>query len=152
MEGHYGSKDLFLDTIAQMGCNYEVTKKGYFRFNWQSGAFYVKASNDSPFITVWNLLWKKIDYNKDSYSKVSEVVNEINRTSAINIFYAMDEDDDFLTLHSKREILFVPTSMDIRSYLEIVLNEFIVVQYQFNAELLKLQYSESYTHIEIMSN
>jgi len=149
----YGTTNLFLETLTKMGCKYELSEGGFYHFCWHEGYFCAESNNNTPYVTVWDMLWKVFDYNhKSSYSRVTDTVNELNRASSVNVFYAIDEDDHSLSLHSKREFLFLPTSVDLTKYLADVLEEFIIVHLQFNAELQKLEHSDSFLTAEIMTN
>ena len=46
------TRDLFLETLAKIGCQYEIDEDGQIRFMWQGGHFAADANNDTKITSL----------------------------------------------------------------------------------------------------
>ena len=137
------TRDLFLDTLTKMGCQYEFDENERIGFQWQGGYFVANASNDNLFVTIWYFQWGEWElYDIDALSRVKRVINEANISYALNVVYSINEEGGNFYIHSNKNFLFIPQIPDIKGYLQAMLGEFFTVRRYVEKELDKLENQE----------
>ena len=137
------TRDLFLETLTKVGCQYEIDDEGRINFQWQGGYFSSHASNDSLFVTIWYFQWGEWDlYDIDMLSRVKRVINDANISYALNVVYSINEEGGNFYIHSNKSFLFIPQIPDIQGYLQAMLGEFFTVRRYVEKELDKLENQE----------
>lgn len=139
-----GTRDLFLETLTKMGCQYEIDEEdNQIRFMWQGGHFTADAQNDYAFVVVWYLYWDEYElYDIDSLSRVKRVINDANINYNINVIYSVNEAGSTFHVHSKKHFLFISQIPDIEGYLQSILGQFFQVRHFVDSELVKLKSEE----------
>lgn len=134
------TKELLLDVLKKIGCQYEIDEDDCINFMWQGGKFSVDADNDSAFIVVWFLFWD--DYElKDTelIKKVKQTINRVNTKRSISVIYSEWDEDGTLYVHSKKHMILVPEIPAVEEYFQYSLGEFFRVRQYFEMELEKLK-------------
>ena len=144
MEETKVTRDLFLDTLTKMGCQYEIDEEdNQIRFMWQGGHFTADAQNDCAFVVVWYLYWDEYElYDIDSLSRVKRVINDANINYNINVIYSVNEAGSTFHVHSKKHFLFINQIPDVEGYLQSILGQFFQVRRFVDSELVKLKSEE----------
>lgn len=136
-------RDLFLETLTALGCQYEVDEDDHINFQWQGGYFSAHASNESLFVTIWYFQWGEWElYDIDMLSRVKQVINNANINYSLNVVYSLNEEGGNFYIHSSKSFVFVPQLPDIKGYLQAMLGEFFVVRRYVEKELDKLENQE----------
>lgn len=136
-------RDLFLETLTALGCQYEVDEDDHINFQWQGGYFSTHASNESLFVTIWYFQWGEWElYDIDMLSRVKQVINNANINYSLNVVYSLNEEGGNFYIHSSKSFVFVPQLPDIKGYLQAMLGEFFVVRRYVEKELDKLENQE----------
>ena len=137
------TRDLFLETLTKMGCQYEIDDEDRINFQWQGGYFSAHASNDNLFVTIWYFQWGEWElYDIDMLSRVKRIINNANITYALNVVYSINEEGGNFYIHSNKSFLFIPQIPDIQGYLQAMLGEFFTVRRYVEKELDKLENQE----------
>ena len=55
-----GTRDLCLELLRQLNCEVRIEHDDIY-FTYQNEKFMIEASNDSAFITIWDLHWDMVD-------------------------------------------------------------------------------------------
>lgn len=143
MEPTIGTRDLFLETLTKIGCQYEVDEDDRICFMWQGGHFIADTTDDCPFVVVWYQFWAEYElYDIDTFSRVKRVINDTNINHNINVVYSVNEAGSTFHVHSKKHFLFVPQIPDTIEYLQAVLGQFFTVRRYMEIELDKLKTEE----------
>ena len=136
-------RDLFLETLTALGCQYEVDEDDHINFQWQGSYFSAHASNESLFVTIWYFQWGEWElYDIDMLSRVKQVINNANINYSLNVVYSLNEEGGNFYIHSSKSFVFVPQLPDIKGYLQAMLGEFFVVRRYVEKELDKLENQE----------
>lgn len=137
------SRDLLLETLTKIGCQYEFDEDDRIRFQWQGGYFVASASNENLFVTIWYFQWGEWElYDIDALSRVKRVINDANICYSLNVVYSINEEGGSFFIHSNKSFLFIPQIPDIKGYLEAMLGEFFIVRRYVEKELDKLENQE----------
>lgn len=137
------SRDLLLETLTKIGCQYEFDEDDRIRFQWQGGYFVASASNENLFVTIWYFQWGEWElYDIDMLSRVKRIINDANIYYALNVVYSINEAESCFYIHSNKNFLFIPQIPDIAGYLQAMLGEFFVVRRYVEKELDKLENQE----------
>lgn len=137
------TRDLFLETLAKIGCQYEIDEDGQIRFMWQGGHFAADAHNDCAFVVVWYLYWAEYElYDIDTLARVKRVINDANISYNINVMYSVDEAGSTFHVHSKKQFTLVPQMPCIEEYLQTILGMFFQVRHYIESELEKKKNGE----------
>ena len=144
MEETKGTRDLFLDILTKMGCQYEIDEEdNQIRFKWQGGNFTADAGNDCPFVVVWYLYWDEYElYDIDALSRVKRVINDANIRFNVNVVYSVDEAGSTFHVHSKKSFLFIRQIPDIEEYLQSILGQIFQVRHYVDSEIAKQESEE----------
>ena len=145
MEEKKGTRDLFLETLTKIGCQYEIAEgeEGEINFGYQGEYFVVTASNENRFVKIYDINWSNIElYDLNEFSRLKQVVNDSNLNNSVIAVYTIDEDGNSAYLHSKSTVLFIPEIPDIEDYLKLELNEFFRVHQFIRLGMAKLREQE----------
>ena len=145
MEERKGTRDLFLETLTKIGCQYEIEEEeeGDIHFGYQGEFFMVRASNNGRFIHIYDTHWGHVDLNDiDECMRLRKAINESNIRNGVTAIYTVDEERGYLNIHCKSVILFIPEIPDIGDYLRIELNDYFRVHETINVEMAKLRDAE----------
>ena len=140
---NYEARDLFFETLAKIGCTYEMDDHDRIEFHWQGGYFIAEVSNEAPFAIIWYTGWESIELSDvDALSRARKVINQANINYNMNVLYGINEEDGMFYLHTKKHFLFIRQIPNIDGYLSAVLNEFFVVRRYVEIEMDKLKNQE----------
>lgn len=139
-----GTRDLFLETLTKMGCQYEIDEEDdQISFMWQGGHFTADAENDSAFVVVWFLYWDEYElYDIDALSRVKRVINDANIRYSVNVVYSINEAGSTFHVHSKKHFLFISQIPDVEGYLQSILGQIFQVRHFVDSELVRLEGKE----------
>ena len=57
-----GTRDLCLELLRQLNCEVRIEHDDIY-FTYQNEKFMIEASNESAFITIWDLHWDRVIFN-----------------------------------------------------------------------------------------
>lgn len=145
MEETKGTRDLFLETLTKIGCQYETGdgEDDDINFGYQGEYFVVRASNNNRFIHIYDTHWGHVElYNIDEFSRLKKAINESNIKNSVTAVYTIDEAGSNVHVHCKSVILFTPEIPDIADYLRLELSEYFRVHETVNMEMAKQRDAE----------
>ena len=146
MENEKGTRDLFLETLTNIGCQYELAdEEGDDRifFAYQGEHFFVEARNNLRFIQIYDTHWGHIElYDVEEFARLKKAINGANLNNTVTTVYTIDEEAKTVDVHSKSTILFIPQIPDIGDYLRLELNEFFGAHRFVGNEMAKLREQE----------
>ena len=143
MEEKIGTRDLFLETLTRIGCQYEFGEGDDITFGYQGEHFIVRANNNNHFIHIYDTYWGHVElYNVEDLSRLKKAINESNLNNGVTAVYTVDEAGGTVDVHSKTVILFTQEIPAIDDYLRMELNEFFRVHETINIEMAKQREKE----------
>ena len=146
MENEKGSRDLFLETLTKIGCQYELDDEegsNHIFFDYQGEHFFVNANNDYRYIQIWDTHWGHVEmYNIDEFTRLKKAINGSNLNNSVTTVYTIDDDGKNVDVHCKSTILFVPQIPEIENYLRLELSEFFRAHQYISYEMAKLREKE----------
>jgi hypothetical protein len=140
MEEKKGTRDLFLETLTKIGCQYEIDEgeDDDIRFGYQGEYFVVRASNSNRFIHIYDTHWGHVElYDIDEFARLKKAINESNIKNSVTTVYTIDEVGSNVDVHCKSVILFTSEIPDIADYLRLELSEYFRVHETINIEMAK---------------
>ena len=140
MEERKGTRDLFLETLTKIGCQYEISEgeDGDIHFGYQGEYFVVRASNSNRFIHIYDTHWGHVElYDIDEFARLKKAINESNLRNSVTSVYTIDEAGNNVDVHCKSVILFTQEIPDIVDYLRLELSEYFRVHETINMEMAK---------------
>jgi len=146
MEEKKGTRDLFLETLTKIGCQYDIDEgeDGDINFGYQGEFFVVRASNSNCFIHIYDTHWAHVElYDIDEFARLKKAINESNIKNSVTTVYTIDEAGSNVDVHCKSVILFTPEIPDITDYLRLELREYFRVHETINLEMAKQREQES---------
>lgn len=142
-----GTRDLFLETLTKIGCQYELAEEvddDRIFFAYQGENFFVSARNDLRYIHIYDTHWGHVElYDIDEFARLKKVINGSNLNNSVVTVYTVDEEGKNVDVHSKSTILFIPQIPDIENYLRLELNEFFNAHRYVSNEMAKLREQEA---------
>ena len=140
MEEKKGTRDLFLETLTKIGCQYEISEgeDGDIHFGYQGEYFVVRASNNNRFIHIYDTHWGHVElYDIDEFARLKKAINESNLRNSVTTVYTIDEAGSNVDVHCKSVILFTQEIPEIVDYLRLELSEYFRVHETINMEMAK---------------
>ena len=138
-----GTRDLFLELLTKIGCQYEMDENDRIDFTWQGGYFTADADNESAFVVVWYFQWAEYElYDIDTISRVKRVINDANICYNLDVVYSANEAGSTFSVHSKKHFLLMPQIPDVEGYLQAILGMFFQVRRYIETQIDKLKLEE----------
>ena len=145
MEQETGTRDLLMETLTKIGCQYELGEGEDDRiyFAYQGEHFFVEARNDWRYIQIWDTHWGHVElYDIDELTRLKKAINGSNLNNSVMTVYTIDEAGSNVDVHCKSIILFIPQIPEIENYLRLELNEFFRAHQFVSNEMSKLREQE----------
>ena len=140
LEERKGTRDLFLETLTKIGCQYEIGEgeDGDINFGYQGEYFVVRANNSNRYIQIYDTHWGHVElYNIDEFARLKKAINESNLRNSVTSVYTIDEAGNNVDVHCKSVILFTQEIPDIVDYLRMELSEYFRAHETINMEMTK---------------
>ena len=135
-----GTRDLFLETLTKIGCQYEIEEgeDGDIHFGYQGEYFTVKARNDCQYVEIYDICWGHVElYDVDELSRLRKAINESNLRNSVIAVYTVDETGGNMNVHCKSIILFIPEIPNLENYLRMELYEYFLVHQFIGTEMAR---------------
>lgn len=117
-------RNLLMNTLEEIGCQYSVDEDNAIQFKYQGETFEVYASNEIPYIQIYDYAWTGIKMDDPDADLLKQAVNEANCHCFITTLYTMSEETNNIVLHCCTMILFTHDLSGRKKYLEAVLSAF----------------------------
>jgi len=146
MEENKGTRDLFLETLTKIGCQYEIGEgeEGDINFGYQGEYFQVMATNSSRYIHIYDTHWAHVElYDIDEAARLKKAINESNLVNTVISAYTVDEAGSNVFVHCRSIILFIPEIPDLEDYLRLELNEYFRAHDTIKMEMAKQREQEN---------
>ena len=138
-----GIRDLFLETLTAIGCQYEIDEDNEINFAYQGEYFVVRASNDNDYIQIYDMRWLQVElYDIDEITRLKKAINEANIKNSVVTIYTINEAGNTVDVHCKSVIYFNSVIPDVIGYLRLELAEYFNVHQMIFLEMAKLRDQE----------
>ena len=148
MEQTKGSRELFLETLSKIGCQYELgegeddSDKIYFAYQGEN--FVASASNEGWYVHLWDTYWDHVElYDIDEFARLKKAINMSNLNCATTTVYTIDEAENNVDVHCKSVIPFIPQIPELENYLRGELNDFFRAHQLVGNEMEKQREAEN---------
>lgn len=140
-----GTRDLFLETLTKIGCQYEIDPEDeYISFGYQGENFVASATNEERFVRVWDTFWGHVElYDADEFSRLKKAVNHANLNCSTMTVYSINEELKKVDVHCKSVFPLMPQMPDLDDYLRTELNDFFTAHHLVGTEMAKLRDQDS---------
>ena len=144
MEEKKGTRDLFLEILTKIGCQYEIDEEdGRILFAFQGENFTADASNDRLYVRVWDPFWGSVElYDVDEFARLRKAINSANLSCATTTVFTVNEEGSTVDVHSKSIFLFIPQIPELENYLRNELSDFFIAHRLVGTEMAKLREKE----------
>ena len=139
-----GTRDLFLETLTKIGCQYEIdSEDGNILFAYQGENFVATANNEGWYVRVWDTYWGHVElYNVEEFSRLKKAVNHANINCATMTIYTINEEGKTVDVHCKSTFPFISQMPDLEDYLRNELGNFFTAHHLVGSEMAKLREQE----------
>ena len=140
-----GTRDLFLDTLTKLGCQYQLGEGEDNRifFAYQGEHFFADTTNDIKYVHLWDTHWGHVDlYDIDEVCSIRKAINLSNLNTSVTTVFTIDEAGKNMDVHSKSTIPFLSSMPDLDDYLRVELNDFFRAHQVVGNEMHKLREKE----------
>lgn len=146
LENGIGTRDLFLETLTKIGCQYELAEEegdNRIFFAYQGEHFAAEAINGGLYVHVWDMFWAEIElYDIDEFSRLRKAINNANLSCATTTIYTVNDASSTVDVHCKSTFLFFAQIPELDSYLCGELNDFFRAHQLVSNEMAKLREQE----------
>ena len=142
MEQKKGTRDLFLETLTKIGCQYETGEgeDDLIHFAYQGEDFHASIDDEHSYIFIYDLGWYSVElYDIDEIARLRKAINDSNWENMVTTMFNIDNESQRMDVISKVAFLFIPEIPDLEGYLRVELNEFFQAHYLVNIEMMKLR-------------
>lgn len=138
------TRDLVLDTLRELGCEYDEVEDIKIYFTYQGERFMIEADNECFFINIYDLWWHHLSTYCDveEFAAMQKTINNINAYANCTVLYTINKEAEEIGVHSKKNMLFVRQIPDLKGYLVSVLNDFFKIQRSVMTEIEKYKVVE----------
>ena len=142
-----GARDLFLETLTKIGCQYDIDlEDGKIGFAYQGENFVAYANNEGWLVHLWDTHWGQVElYDVDEFARLRQAVNNANINCGVITVYTINEAGSTVDVHSKLIIAFMTEMPELDNYLRGALNEFFKAHHFLNQEMARLRGEEDGT-------
>ena len=139
-----GTRDLFLETLTKIGCQYEIDPdEGYISFGYQGENFVASATNDEWYVRIWDTYWGHVElYDVDEFSRLRKAVNHANLNCTTMTVYTINEEGKTVDVHCKSKFPFISQIPNLDDYLRNELGDFFNAHHFVGSEMAKLREQE----------
>ena len=139
-----GTRDLFLETLTKIGCQYEIDPEdGNILFAYQGEHFVATANNEGWYVRVWDTYWGHVElYNVEEFSRLKKAVNHANINCATMTIYTVNEEGKCVDVHCKSTFPFMAQMSNLEDYLRNELGDFFTAHHLVGSEMAKLREQE----------
>ena len=136
-----GARDLFLETLTKIGCQYEIDPEdGTISFGYQGENFVANATNEGWYVRVWDTFWGHVElYDINEFSRLRKAVNHANLNCATMTVYTINEEKMTVDVHGKSAFPFIPQMPNLEDYLRSELSDFFIAHRAVGNEMAKLR-------------
>ena len=142
MEETISTRQLALKTIENIGSTPQYTEEGRIQFEYQGLIFLMEAANDCMFVNlIWPWCHSFSKFDIDEFSRVRQVINDINMRGTASVFYSITDSDD-VAVHIKKHFLLVSQIPGLEEYLKLMLDSFFRTARTLDVEIEKFRLQE----------
>jgi len=142
MEETFSTRQLALTTINKIGSEPKYTEDGNIQFEYQGVIFLMEATDECKFVNlIWPWCHSFSKFNINEFSRVRQVMNEINARGMTSVFYGITDSDE-VVVHIKKQFLFVQQIPNIEDYLKLMLDIFFRTGRTLHVEIEKCRVQE----------
>ena len=140
-----GTRDLFLETLTKIGCQYSIDEQDdRISFAFQGENFVVDAADGNSYIRIWDLYWTSAEmYDVNEVSRLKRAINSANLSTGLTTVYTVNDAGSTIDVHCKSTVLFITQIPNIENYLRLELNEFFRAHRHVELELERLRNEEN---------
>ena len=148
IKGSKGSRDLFLETLIKIGCQYKIDPdEGFITFGYQREHFLASVTNEGWFVRIWDTYWGHVElYDVDEFSRLRKAVNYANLNCSTITVYTINEEGKNVDVHCKSSFPFISEMPNLEDYLRFELNDFFNAHRLVSNEMTKLREQEGNVH------
>ena len=93
-------------------------KEGEFHVTYQGEHFTIIYSEDSPYITIYDVAWYSAELiDIDNLSLVRQAVNACNQQNLATVLYTIDKDENCVNVHTRQCTIFGAYIPEVEDYL-----------------------------------
>ncbi len=140
-------RPLLEKTMKNIGCHINMCeeKEGEFHVTYQGEHFTIVFSEDSPYITIYDIAWYSEEaYDIDNLSLVRQAVNLCNQRNTSTVLYTIDKENNCVNVHTRQCVVFGSYIPDCESYLRSRFEDSFQQHHSFYRNLEEIR-KEQYT-------
>ena len=136
-----GTRDLFLETLTKIGCQYSIDEQDdRISFAFQGENFVVDAADGNSYIRIWDLFWTSAElYDVNEVSRLKKAINSANLSTGLTTVYTVNDAGSTIDVHCRSTVLFIAQIPEIENYLKLELNEFFRAHRHVELELERMR-------------
>jgi len=106
--------------MKNIGCHINLCKvdSNEFHVTYQGEHFTIAYSEDSPYISVYDLAWYTAELNDiDNLALVRQAVNACNMQNIATVLYTIDKEENCVNIHTRQCAIFGSYIPEVEDYL-----------------------------------
>ena len=137
------TRELVCATLRRIGCTPQDTESGHIQFDYQGINFLIEAENGWLFVNlIWPWCHSCSKFDIDEFSRIRQVVNDINARGTASVFYSITDSDE-VAVHIQKNFLFVEQIPYLENYLKSIFDSFFRTARTLDVEIEKARMQET---------
>ena len=128
--------NLMESILTAIGCQPKKENEKELQVAYQGENFVIHIGG--PYAQIWDPEWAQINVNDPNFEKMKTAANISNYDFGPIIVWTTPNEDGYVSLHSKRDILLCPQLEDNASYVRSVLDSFFEKKERMRGQLYAL--------------
>lgn len=116
------AKEIAIRCLAVLGCQPELYTDGSVGIRYQGENFHLEFSG--RYVRIWDPMWAGIKGEDPDMPRIKEAVNATNFNFGPTVVMTAPDEDGYIGLHSRRDIMLHPACPDNAIFLKAVLDSF----------------------------
>ena len=125
--------NLMENILTDLGCQPKKENEKELLVAYQGENFVINIGG--PYAQIWDPAWAQINVNDPNFEKMKMAANISNFEFGPSIVWTSPNEEGFVSLHSKRDILLCPQLQDNISYVRSVLDSFFEKKERLRGQL-----------------
>lgn len=116
------TKGLMFDILGQLGCQPAANDDGTISVQYQGENFFMEFGG--MYARVWDPMWAGVKTDDPDMPNIRQAVNAANFEFGPTVVMTNPDDEGFIGIHSRRDIMLHPACPDNAQYVKAVLDTF----------------------------
>lgn len=140
VEVEIGTRDFLMRVLIEIGCQYTIDEENRICFDYQGEHLWAYADNECKFVVMYDAFWESCElFDVEKVANMKRAINNVNLNETVTVIYTINEADNTMWVHCKKNFLFIPEIQSADAYLRSIFASLFQAHHALGAELERLK-------------